>query len=50
LAERLGAEHGSVADIYLPRWLEDHLPWITGPIFAAALLLHARNIARRRER
>jgi hypothetical protein len=44
LAERLGSEHGSVADIYLPRWIEDHLPYITGPIFAGALLLHGRNI------
>jgi hypothetical protein len=42
LAERLGSEHGSVADIYLPRWLESHLPQITGPIFAGALVLHAR--------
>jgi len=25
LAERLGSEHASVADIYLPRWLESHL-------------------------
>lgn len=51
LAERLGSEHGSVADIYLPRWLESHLPQITGPIFAGALVLHARNlIGSRRER
>jgi hypothetical protein len=44
LAERLGSEHGSVADIYLPRWIEAHLPEITGPIFAGAVMLHARNI------
>jgi hypothetical protein len=51
LAERLGSEHASVADIYLPRWLEAHLPQITGPIFAGALVLHARNlIESRRER
>ena len=51
LAERLGSEHGSVADIYLPHWIEDHLPFITGPIFAGAVMLHARNILRsRRER
>lgn len=48
LAERLGSEHGSVADIYLPRWIEEHLPYITGPIFAGALMLHARNILRSR--
>lgn len=48
---RLGSEHGSVADIYLPHWIEDHLPFITGPIFAGAVMLHARNILRsRRER
>src|SRR5512132_1730033 len=44
LAERLGSEHGSVADIYLPHWIEAHLPEITGPIFAGAVMLHARNI------
>jgi hypothetical protein len=44
LAERLGSEHASVADIYLPRWLESHLPQITGPIFVGALVLHARNL------
>ncbi|HET9249851.1 MAG TPA: hypothetical protein VFP13_07940, partial [Actinomycetota bacterium] len=48
---RLGSEHGSVADIYLPHWIEDRLPFITGPIFAGAVMLHARNILRsRRER
>lgn len=49
LAERLGSEHGSVADIYLPPWIEDHLPYVTGPIFAGAVVLHARNILRSRE-
>lgn len=44
LAERLGAEHGSVADIYLPRWLVTHLPLITGPMFSGALVLHTRNL------
>src|SRR5512132_4000359 len=28
----------------LPRWLESHLPQITGPIFVGALALHARNL------
>jgi hypothetical protein len=50
VAERLGAEHGSVADIYLPRWLEQHLPLVTGPAFGAALVLHAANVLRRRAR
>ena len=48
LAERLGSEHGSVADIYLPRVIEEHLPFITGPIFAGAVMLHANNIIRAR--
>jgi hypothetical protein len=48
LAERLGSENGSVADIYLPAWIEDHLPYSTGPMFAGAVILHARNILRSR--
>lgn len=48
VAERLGSEHGSVADIYLPRWIESHLPFITGPIFVGALALHLRNVLRSR--
>lgn len=47
-AERLGAEHAAVADIYPSRWIEDHLPLITGPIFLGAALLHTRNILSRR--
>jgi hypothetical protein len=30
VAERLGAERGSVTDIYLPRWLARNLPAIQG--------------------
>jgi hypothetical protein len=48
VADRLGSEHGSVADIYLPHWIETHLPYITGPIFAGAVMMHARNILRSR--
>jgi len=33
LAEGLGAERGSVSDIYLPRWLATKLAEITSPIF-----------------
>lgn len=50
VAEHLGSEHGSVADIYLPRWLESHLPLFTGPIFAGAVALHARNVMAMRTR
>ncbi len=46
VAEDLGAESGSVSDIYLPRPVRENLPFITGPIFAVALLLHARNLWR----
>jgi hypothetical protein len=48
VADRLGAENGSVADIYLPAWIEAHLPEITGPIYAGAVFLHARNVLRSR--
>jgi hypothetical protein len=50
LAEKLGSARGSVVDIYLPTWLETLLPFITGPIFAGALFLHARNLLRERGR
>jgi hypothetical protein len=46
VAERLGADSGSVSDIYLPRWVADHIPHITTPAFALGLLLHARNLRR----
>lgn len=47
LAERLGADTGSVSDIYLPRWVVSHLAEVTAPIFAEAVVLHAKNISRR---
>lgn len=50
LAERLGSKHAPVADIYLPSAVESHLPMITGPIFAGALILHAKNIAKSRRK
>lgn len=48
LAESLGAERGSVTDIYLPRWLARSLPAIHVPLVALAGVLHARNILKRR--
>ena len=48
VAEDLGAEDGSVADIYLPRPLREHLPAVTGPMFGLAIVLHACNIRARR--
>jgi hypothetical protein len=48
LAERLGAESGSVTDLYLPKWLAHNLPAIHVPLVLLAVYLHARNIRRRR--
>jgi hypothetical protein len=39
LAERLGAVRGSVADIFLPKWLADRIFPICGTTYAIALLL-----------
>jgi hypothetical protein len=48
LAERRGAEHGSVTDIYLPRWFAHNIPAIHAPLLLAAAYLHHRNIAAER--
>jgi len=48
VAERLGAERGSVTDIYLPAGFARNLPAIHVPLVAAAVLLHARNLRRAR--
>jgi hypothetical protein len=37
-AEKLGAENGSVADIFLPLWFAKRLPVIAGTIFGLAAL------------
>ena len=50
MAEDLGAEHGAVTDIFLPKWLARNIAKIYGPMFALALLLHWRNLMRRSER
>jgi hypothetical protein len=44
VAERLGAERGSVTDIYLPRWLARNLPAIHVPLLLLAVFLHRGNI------
>jgi hypothetical protein len=46
VAERLGADHGSVTDIYLPRWFARHLPAIHVPILLTAAYLHRENVRR----
>lgn len=47
VAERLGAERGSVTDIYLPRWFAHNLPAIHVPLILLAGYLHRRNLRRR---
>jgi hypothetical protein len=44
VAERVGAEHGAVTDIYLPRWFARNLPAIHVPLIVLAGYLHARNL------
>jgi hypothetical protein len=44
LAERLGAEKGSVTDIFLPRWLAANVANIYTPMLVLALYLHGRNL------
>lgn len=46
VAERLGAERGSVTDIYLPQWFARNLPGIHVPLIVLAVYLHARNVQR----
>ncbi len=48
VAESLGAEDGSVTDIYLPAWLARNLPAIHVPLVALAVALHTRNLRSRR--
>lgn len=50
LAESLGAERGSVTDIYLPGWFAHYLPAIHVPLIVLALFLHARNLRQKRKR
>ena len=44
VAESLGAESGSVTDIYLPGWLARNLPAIHVPLIVLAVYLHGRNL------
>jgi hypothetical protein len=48
-SDRLGAEHGSVTDIYLPAWFARSLPAIHVPLVTAAVYLHARNLQARNQ-
>ena len=42
LAEELGAERGSVADIFLPDWASSRIPIISGSILVLGLVLNGR--------
>jgi hypothetical protein len=44
LAESLGADDGSVTDIYLPGWLARILPLLHVPLIVMAGWLHWRNL------
>ena len=44
IAERAGAEHGAVTDIYLPHWFARKLPAIHVPLIVLAGYLHTRNL------
>ena len=44
LAERQGALRGSVADIFLPKWLADRTFPICGTLFGLALILIALRV------
>ena len=46
----LGAEQGSVTDIYLPRWIAAHIFAINAPLVAVAALLHTQNLLAGRSR
>ncbi len=45
VAEQMGAEKGSVTDIYLPAWFARNLPAIHAPLLAAAAYLHRKSIS-----
>lgn len=48
VAESLGAESGSVTDIYLPRWLAKSLPVIHVPLLGLIVYLHRDRFRRNR--
>ena len=41
LAEAVGEDRGSVTDLFLPRWIAEHIFEITAPIFALGIALQA---------
>lgn len=49
LAERYGAQRGSVTDIYLPKWFAHNMPAIHTPLLVLMIYLHARNLRRAKD-
>lgn len=47
MVEDRGSEHGSVSDIFLPRWFADRIPVLFTPPFAVGLALIGIRRARR---
>ena len=48
LAQSLGAESGSVTELYLPKWFAHNLPAIHVPRLVLVVFLHGRNVFRHR--
>jgi|GEM_PF-579652 len=48
LAKELGAEHGSVTDIYLPHWIAKRIFTYNAPLVVVIVLLHTRLFLARR--
>jgi hypothetical protein len=48
LAEQLGAERGSVVDLFLPAWAATRIPAVAGSIAALALALNLRALRKDR--
>lgn len=44
VAESLGADRGTVTDVFLPRWLAKSLPAIHVPLMGLIAWLHLRNL------
>jgi len=47
LAEELGAESGSITDIYLPGWVSERVPLVGGSTLLLGLALHGIALWRR---
>ena len=48
LAQSLGAESGSVTELYLPKWFAHNLPAIHLPLLVIVVFLHGRTVFRHR--